>query len=216
MRRRSSSLSCMSGSATVWRPNVEGLSRHFRTYAVDVIGQAGKSVASRRILNRRDVADWFIDLLDTLGVERTSIVGNSYGAFLALNQASLTPQRVDRVVLIDPAGTFWRLPWKFFYVMLLLVLTRNTRTPDIADWLGADVTFDPSDAPWRAQMSLAMSGARFSRPPNVVPPEAFSTTELRAIRAPTLLLIGDKESLYEPHAALKSALDRMPCGDSEP
>lgn len=60
-------LSCMSGSATVWRPNVEGLSRHFRTYAVDVIGQAGKSVASRRTLNRHDTADWFTDLLDALG-----------------------------------------------------------------------------------------------------------------------------------------------------
>jgi pimeloyl-ACP methyl ester carboxylesterase len=200
----------MSGSATVWRPNVEGLSRHFRTYAVDVIGQAGKSVASRRTRNRHDAAGWFTDLLDALGIERTSIVGNSYGGFLALNQASLTPDRVDRVVLISPAGTFVRLPWTFFYKILLLVLTRNTRTPDIANLLGTDVTFAPGDAPWRAQISLAMSGARFSRPPNVVPPLVFNTTELRAIRAPTLLLIGDKETLYEPHAALKRALDRMP------
>jgi pimeloyl-ACP methyl ester carboxylesterase len=59
-------------------------------------------------------------------------------------------------------------------------------------------------------MSLAMSGAALSRPPNVVPPFVFSTTELQVIRVPTLLLIGDKESLYEPHAALKRALDRMP------
>ena len=160
-------------------------------------------MASRRILNRRDAADWFTDLLDALGVERTSIVGNSYGGFLALNQASLTPNRVERVVLISPAGTFWGLPWKFFYVMLRLALTRNMRTPDIADWLGTGAELDPGDTPWRAQMSLAMSGAAFSRPPNVVPP-------LQAIRVPTLLLIGDKESLYEPHAALKSALDRMP------
>lgn len=129
---------------------------------------------------------------------------------MALNQASLTPHRVDRVVLISPAGTFVRLPWTFFYRLLRLVLTRNMRTPDIADLLGTGVKFDPGDAPWRAQISLAMSGARFSRPPNVVPPLVFSTTELRAIRAPTLLLIGDKETLYEPHAALKGALDRMP------
>ena len=34
-------------TATVWRPNVEGLSEHFRVYAVDIVGQGGRSVASR-------------------------------------------------------------------------------------------------------------------------------------------------------------------------
>ena len=38
----------------------------------------------------------------------------------------------------------------------------------------------------------------------------FSKTQLWAIRAPTLLLIGDRERLYEPHATLKLAQERMP------
>lgn len=31
--------------ATIWRPNVEELSRHFRTYAVDSVGEPNKTVA---------------------------------------------------------------------------------------------------------------------------------------------------------------------------
>jgi pimeloyl-ACP methyl ester carboxylesterase len=106
-------LPSLAGSATLWRPNVEGLSTHFRTYAVDVIGQVGKSVPTRRIENRQDCADWLVDVLDALDIPRTSIVGSSYGAFLALNQASLTPERVDRVILISPAGTFVGLSLRF-------------------------------------------------------------------------------------------------------
>src|SRR5258706_10140632 len=49
-------LSSFAGAATVWRRNVATLSAHFRIYAVDVIGQPGKSVASRRLRSRRDYA----------------------------------------------------------------------------------------------------------------------------------------------------------------
>jgi pimeloyl-ACP methyl ester carboxylesterase len=38
----------------------------------------------------------------------------------------------------------------------------------------------------------------------------FSPAELQAVRAPTLLLIGEDETLYNPHTALKRALARMP------
>lgn len=43
-------------------------------------------------------------LLDRLGVERCSVAGNSLGGFLALKLAIAQPDRVDRLVLLDPAG----------------------------------------------------------------------------------------------------------------
>lgn len=196
----------------MWRPNVEGLSRYYRIYAVDVIGQPGKSIANRRIRNRRDYAGWFIDLLDALGLERVSIVGNSYGGFLALNQASLTPERVDRVVLISPAGTFVPYIWKHLYVMLrmgLWQLTRNKRGADVFSFFFRNIQFDPRDAGWLALMALAVTGARM-RDTNGIVPTVFAKAELRGIRPPTLLLIGDKEVIYEPHATLSRARDRMP------
>jgi pimeloyl-ACP methyl ester carboxylesterase len=200
----------------VWRPNVEALARQHRVYAVDVIGQAGKSIASRRIRSRRDVADWLADLLDTLGVSRTSIVGNSYGAFLALNQASLTPARVDRIVLISPAGIFASVVWKFLYGALLVgvkgLLTRKKSAPNIAAFLGKDVRFGPDDADWVALMSLVLSeGVRV----NAILPTVFSRAELIAISAPTLLLLGENELLYDPQATLHRARNRMPGLDGE-
>jgi pimeloyl-ACP methyl ester carboxylesterase len=207
-------LPSLAGSATVWRLNVAELSRHYRTYAVDVIGQPGKSVATRRIRSRFEFAGWFADLLDALGVERTSIVGCSFGGFLALNQASLTPNRVDRVVLISPAGTFVGLSWKFVYVMrirrpilrLMRRLKGNKRAPSLADLQGKTAPL-PRDANWTALMSVTMSE---SPKVNVISPAVFSKAQLRAIRTPSLLLIGDKEWLYDPHATLKLALERMP------
>ncbi len=86
-------LHCMMGAALVWRPNAAALSEHFRVYAIDVPGQPNRSVLTRPIRNRHEQADWFVDLLEALKTPRASIVGNSYGGFLALNQAALTPER---------------------------------------------------------------------------------------------------------------------------
>ncbi|MEO6920365.1 MAG: alpha/beta hydrolase [Collimonas sp.] len=204
-------LPSFAGSATVWRLNVAELSLHYRIYAVDVIGQPGKSIASQRLRNRHEYADWLVDLLDALGVQRTAIAGCSFGGFLALNQASLTPDRVDRVVLINPVGTFASQFWKLFYsarikrpiVKQARRLRRSTKAPSLAD-LGIR---PPRDAMWGALMAVMMSAiSKLS----IITPPVFSGRELRAIRAPALLLIGDAEKLYDPQAMLKLAQKRMP------
>jgi pimeloyl-ACP methyl ester carboxylesterase len=209
-------LPSLAGSATVWRLNMAGLSRHYRTYAIDVIGQPGKSVATRRIRNRGQYAEWLSDILDELDVQRTSVVGCSFGGFLALNQASLTPERIDAVVLISPAGTFASQYWKLFYAMrirapiqrLVRRLTGNQRARGLADLHGKGIPFVlPRDAKWSALMGVTMSE---SPELSIISASVFSKTQLRAIRAPTLLLIGERERLYEPHAILKLAQKRMP------
>jgi pimeloyl-ACP methyl ester carboxylesterase len=204
-------LPSFAGTAMVWRLNATGLSRDFRTYAVDVIGQPGKSLAVRRLADRRDYADWVVDLLDGLGLGRASMVGCSFGGFIALNQGSMTPERVGRVVAISPPGVFGSQYWKLIYAMriraplvrLVRRLTGRRRAPSMTDL----VRRPPRDAEWAALMAVTMA----ERPDvNVINPPVFSRAELRAIRAPTLLLIGAKETLYDPVAMLKLAQGRMP------
>lgn len=204
-------LPSLAGSATLWRPNVDVLSQRYRVYAVDMIGQVGKSVSTRRLRTRRDLADWLGDVLDALELQSASFIGCSYGACAAFNQALLTPERVDRVVLIGPAGIFAPLSWKFYFAMLVVGpirrLLRRKRPRDITELLGRHARIAPSDARWRELMSVTMS---VSAIPNIVHMGVFSDAELAAIRAPTLLLIGEHERLYDAHSMLKRALERMP------
>ena len=202
-------LPSFAGTATVWRLNVEALSRQFRTYAVDVIGQPGKSRAVRRLRDRHDYAGWMGEVLDGLGVARASFVGCSFGGFLAANQAVATPTRVERVVMIDPVGVFasqyWRLTWAMRVrgpaTRLARRLVGRARAPtDI-------VRRPPRDMTWARLMAVTMSErAEVS----VISPTVFSRRQLAAITAPTLLLIGAEETLYDAHAYLALAKRRMP------
>ena len=203
-------LPSLAASATLWRPNVAALGQQFRLYAVDPIGQTGKSVQTRKLRDRRGMADWLSDVLDALGVRRASFVGASYGGFIAMNQASLTPERVERVVLIGPAGVFVGFSWKILCRMLVGGLWRKLVAPkrrrDIAELLGPHAQLGPADQRWREQMAITMTESAI---PDTLWNLVLGDRELAAVKAPTLLLIGEHERLYAP-STLAVAQRRMP------
>src|SRR6478672_6628098 len=47
-------------------------------------------------------------LLDELGLERYALVGASYGGWVALQVATAAPDRVERIVLLDPLAEVGR------------------------------------------------------------------------------------------------------------
>jgi pimeloyl-ACP methyl ester carboxylesterase len=94
-----------SGSnALMWAGDVAAWSERFRVYAVDLIGEPGLSAPARPPLASGAYPLWFGDVLDGLGVARASVVGVSLGGWLALDHSSRHPERVERLVLLTPAG----------------------------------------------------------------------------------------------------------------
>ena len=89
-------------SATSWIYNIADLSQVFRIYAVDTIGDMGKSKPTSLPNNREDYALWLLDVLGQLKIEKADLVGLSYGGFLALNFAITYPEQVNRMVLLAP------------------------------------------------------------------------------------------------------------------
>lgn len=77
---------------------------HFRLYVPDVIGQSVKSADVKLDTTTSDYALWLEDVLDALALPRAHVYGASYGAFVARKLAEHQPERIDRLVLLVPAG----------------------------------------------------------------------------------------------------------------
>src|SRR6266700_1202694 len=73
----------------MWPPNIADLSKEYRVYAVDVMGQPGKSIPDQRspIRSRADFVEWLTATLDRLRIDRAYVMGMSYGGWLTLNYA---------------------------------------------------------------------------------------------------------------------------------
>jgi pimeloyl-ACP methyl ester carboxylesterase len=189
--------------AVQWFRNVGPLSYHFRTYAVDVIGEVNKSITTQKIRSRQEFVEWMKDLFNGLGIEKADIVGNSFGGFLAFNTALYLRERVRKVVLISPAATFVQM-WPFYWHIAFpykigYMLHSNRVILSGFKWIWQDF---PREANLTRQYEL---GKLCGFPSNSLPPPVYSDEELRAIQTPMLLLIGDHEVIYKPERVIERA-----------
>ena len=91
------------GGAGMWLPQHECLARDFRVIAPDHPGFAGSPV-DEKIDRVEDLAYLYSALLDQLGIEQATVIGSSFGGWIAAELAVLDPHRVRKLVLINPIG----------------------------------------------------------------------------------------------------------------
>jgi pimeloyl-ACP methyl ester carboxylesterase len=91
-------------NAVSWIGEAGTYSQYFRTYAVDIPGEPGRSAPNRPAWNGPAYAEWMEDLLNGLKISTASLLGLSQGGWTALKFATLHPERVEKLVLLTPAG----------------------------------------------------------------------------------------------------------------
>lgn len=118
----------ITGNQAIWHLEiVPALMPEYRVMTYDLRGH-GYSGVPPTGYTTADHANDLKHLLDTLGIERPHIVGHSFGADVALNFTILYPERVDRLVLVEPgiaALTYLRehegwIGWKYWRDKLAL------------------------------------------------------------------------------------------------
>lgn len=90
-------------------PTAELLADEFHTFVPDLPG-FGRSAKAGALLDIPDLAHAAVRFLDDRGVDRTSVVGNSMGCPVIVELAHRYPERVDRAVLVSPAGGIHNQP----------------------------------------------------------------------------------------------------------
>lgn len=86
-----------------WLENLAPLAADHRVIAIDLPG-FGESPMPARAISVPGYARIVVELLDELGIDRATIVGNSMGGFVGCEIAIRYPQRVERLVLVAGAG----------------------------------------------------------------------------------------------------------------
>jgi 2-hydroxy-6-oxo-octa-2,4-dienoate hydrolase len=92
-----------------WRLTIPGLARDLRVLAPDLVGFGFTERPADVSYGLRTWTDHVLGFLDALGLERASVVGNSFGGAIALSLAAHHPDRVDRLVLMGSVGVTFPL-----------------------------------------------------------------------------------------------------------
>lgn len=196
----------MTMSSTMWYPNVKAWLEERCVYAVDVMGDFGRSQPSGAVKSRQDARQWLLEVVNALQLGSTDLAGHSMGGFLALNFALAYPERVSRLVLYAPAGTFHKISFKFFAKIYPALLFHTEKWIDRAfAWFSGKG--EPLQPVFRDQV---LAGYRYAKPLLQVMPSVFPKEEFKDYHVPTLLLVGDKEVIYPAGQVVENARSLIP------
>ena len=194
------------GNAAMWKFDAPVWAEHFRLYLVDVIGEPGLSAPARPPLNIDVYADWLEDVLKGLGLERTSMVGESLGGWLALAWATRRPEAVERLALIVPGGLSSQL--KFLYTVMPLLL--------LGPW-GARKAWELIYG--RARPARSEEAREFFRfvaligkhcRPRLENLPKFADASLKRLTMPVFAILGGRDVLVDPSAARRRLESLLP------
>jgi pimeloyl-ACP methyl ester carboxylesterase len=191
-------------TSTVWFANIAQLSANHRVYAVDVIGDAGKSLADRLLEKRADYAKWLREIFEGLNIERCNLLGHSYGGWLTLNMALAYPERLRKIILLAPAASFCPLS---FITKLILYLGEFKIHPPARSIL--KVAAAKGTVLQETFIHHIEMVTRYCRPASMYP-TVYTDAELKQIDLPALLLIGSGDKIYNPEKAIARAQRWMP------
>jgi pimeloyl-ACP methyl ester carboxylesterase len=107
----------IAGSSLSWVPVMARLQRDFTLVAPDFVGH-GRSAKPAGDYSLGNLASWTRDLLEIFGVDRATLIGQSYGGGVALQFAYQFPERCERLVLVDSGGLGRDVSWVLRLVAL--------------------------------------------------------------------------------------------------
>ncbi len=91
-------------NAALWLNDAAVLGETRRVYALDIIGEPGKSAETRPGYDCAVYARWLAEVMDGLALQQAAVAGNSLGGWLAFSLATHMPERVSALILLAPAG----------------------------------------------------------------------------------------------------------------
>jgi len=191
--------------------NLAPLKATHRIFLVDVNGQPCLSDGATPSVKTLDYGYWAADLLTQLGLETAAVAGASFGGLLGLKLAQVAPERISKLVLMNPGclQPFSLGLKNLFYNLLPLAWPTKA---NVRSFLTKGVFYpghhELSDAAMQLLVDYEVFAIKQYRD-NTQKPYAMPAEELARVRVPVYLLLGDKDLLFPYQKSLAVARQHL-------
>ncbi len=196
------------GGVPVWAGVLPLLAREFHVYAPLLPG-FGQSTGLDYLDDQFDLFLHGFDVMDSLGLNRPYVVGESMGGWMAAEMAALRPDKIGRLALAAPIG-LWRdeAPVADMFGMMnhemVPLLFHDIKCPAAQAMLGLNALISDKDDRTAAQVETLIALARGARTAAkfLFPvPENGLERRLWRIQAQTLIVWGANDRFIAPSYA---------------
>lgn len=202
----------MAASSTMWYPNAKALAKEYRLFAIDLIIEPGKSYKTADLENLDDVTKWYQEILWALKIDSYHLVGTSRGGWLATNLALNSKRDIRSLTLLGPVQTFvWIPPSTGLLKNVFNVFhPKDKRIDRTMETLSKDS--EKIDGDYIDQYRIAKENDSLSK--FVIQMKPFSNSELKTLKMPVYVLIGD-DDMFNTKRTIKLAEKHITRGRGE-
>jgi pimeloyl-ACP methyl ester carboxylesterase len=160
----------------------------------DVIGMPGKSEPYRNLnTNREDFGMWLCELLDCMHIKKISFIVSSYSSAMMLSLAKISPNRIDKAVLIVPSGIAHGAIMPMMSKMALPFM-KYYFAPSEKSLNGIlDIMASEGDELWREFFDLMMSSYKME----MRAPKEYKKNELKSFYSP-IIIFATNDDIFFP------------------
>ena len=192
----------MNSNSLMWLPNIENLSKNYRTYAIDDINGNGRSMATKTINDINDFNNWLDELFHALKLDNgINLVGMSYGGWQASQYALKFPNKINKLVLLAPAATILKVSSMFTIRAILSLIPMRYFLKSLMYWVMADSVKKDEKAMEKTVNFMYLASKCF-KTRQTPAPTVLNDTELKNMEMPVLYMVGENEKIYSATEAV--------------
>lgn len=189
-------------NSVMWLRDMQEYSRNYRVYAIDILGEPGKSDEYRPSLSSSYYAEWLKDVFDDLSVKKANVIGISLGAWLAIKFSVNYPEKVSKIVLLCPSGVGPQKKSFIFKAIFYGILGEK----------GIDKLYYKINGnepiPEEMLKYQKLIGKNFKYRKDTIP--IFSDNELKVLTMPTVLFVGGKDIMLHSDKTARRLGELLP------
>jgi pimeloyl-ACP methyl ester carboxylesterase len=178
-----------SATTEMWKPNIAALSRQYRLILWDMRGHGQSDSPDDRYRYSADLTVGDMDtLLDVCGEKQAVLGGHSLGGFMSLAYHLLHPERVKALMLFDTGPGYKKDDARAGWNKRAEAMAKNFEEKGL-EALGRSAEVLACTHRSAQGLAFAARGMLAQRDGRVI-------SSLESIKAPTLVLVGDKDEAY--------------------
>jgi pimeloyl-ACP methyl ester carboxylesterase len=190
-----------SATTEMWKPNIAALSRQYRLILWDMRGHGQSDSPDDRYRYSADLTVGDMDtLLDVCGEKQAVLGGHSLGGFMSLAYHLLHPERVKALMLFDTGPGYKKDDARAGWNKRAEAMAKNFEEKGL-EALGRSAEVLACTHRSAQGLAFAARGMLAQRDGRVI-------SSLESIKAPTLVLVGDKDEAY--FAATDYMVNKIP------
>ncbi len=91
-------------NTVMWKKNIDALAKKFKVYAIDLLGWGYSERLKTMDYSFPFYGKQIVGFMDALKIDKASLVGHSMGGGISIYVAAHYPDRVERLILVDPSA----------------------------------------------------------------------------------------------------------------